>query len=112
MTYKDNYLAIDWSGLKPLEKVRNVDPVSDKRSDLPCPQIMRDIPEYLSPVGSGLITSRSQRRDDLKRHDCVEAPPRKERGYRNERFIRKHNIPLDKVAPSLRDKIAKERTRS
>lgn len=86
-------------------------PIPD-RDEVCCPQVMRDIPEYMSPVGGGLITSRSARREDLKRSGCVEAPPRKERGYRNKRFIQKHNIPLDKVAPSVRDDIAKERARS
>lgn len=66
------------------------------RSEVCCPQVMRDIPEYMSPCGTGLITSRSARREDLKRNDCVEAPPRKKRGYRNARFAAKHGLPLTK----------------
>ena len=66
-----------------------------ERNEVCLPQLMRDIPEYMSPVGSGLITSRSQRREDLKRHDCVEAPPRKRRGYKNARFAAKHGLPLN-----------------
>lgn len=37
--------------------------------------VMRDIPEYRSPLGTGLITSRSHRREDLKRGDCREVDP-------------------------------------
>ena len=42
---------------------------------LPCPTILGDIPEYLSPLGTGLITSRSQRREELKRNNCREVDP-------------------------------------
>lgn len=66
-----------------------------ERDEVCLPQLMRDIHEYMSPVGSGLITSRSQRREDLKRHDCVEAPPRKHRGYKNPAFAKKHGLPLN-----------------
>jgi len=52
------------------------------------PIIMSDIPEYRSPVTGLPITSRSHRREDLKRNDCVEAPPRKKRDYRNEKYAR------------------------
>lgn len=37
--------------------------------------VMRDIPEYRSPLGTGLITSRSHRREDLKRGGCREVDP-------------------------------------
>lgn len=66
-----------------------------ERTEVCCPQLMRDIPEYMSPVGSGLITSRSHRREDLKRHDCVEAPPRKRRGFKNKRFAAKHGLQVN-----------------
>jgi len=39
------------------------------------PMIMRDCPEYRSPLGTGLITSRSHRREDLKRGNCREVDP-------------------------------------
>lgn len=39
------------------------------------PMVMRDIPEYWSPRGTGLITSRSQRREDLKRGNAREVDP-------------------------------------
>lgn len=65
-----------------------------ERGEICAPQVMRDIPEYMSPCGTGLITSRSHRREDLKRNDCVEAPPRKKRGYKNPSFALKRGLPL------------------
>lgn len=52
------------------------------------PQIMKDIPDYRSPIDGRLITSRSHRREDLKRNNCVEVDPPKggSRGYRNPTF--------------------------
>jgi hypothetical protein len=60
-----------------------------------CPMVRGDITEYRSPIDGRLITSRSQRREDLERHDCVEAdPPPHRRGYRNPRFALKRGLPL------------------
>lgn len=39
------------------------------------PTVISDIPEYRSPINGKPITSRSQRRDDLKRSGCVEYEP-------------------------------------
>jgi len=39
------------------------------------PIVVSDIPEYRSPVDGRLITSRSARREDLKRNGCVEYEP-------------------------------------
>lgn len=59
------------------------------------PMIMRDIPEYKSPLGTGLITSRSHRREDLKRNNCREVDPSEYKPrYLNERFARKHGLPF------------------
>lgn len=46
-----------------------------KSSELPCPQVMRDIPEYVSPLGTGVVSSRSQRREEFKRYGCREVDP-------------------------------------
>lgn len=70
--------------------------IPDRNGEICVPQVMRDIDEYLSPCGTGLITSRSSRREDLKRNNCVEAPPRKRRGFKNPRFAAKHGLPLHK----------------
>lgn len=39
------------------------------------PMVMPDIPAYQSPVTGQWVNSRAQRREDLKRHDCVEYEP-------------------------------------
>ena len=42
----------------------------------PCaPRVVSDIPEYRSPIDGKPITSRSHRREDLKRNGCVEWEP-------------------------------------
>jgi len=67
-----------------------------ERKQLACPQIMRDIPEYRSPIDGKPITSRSWRREDLTRNGCVEVEPRrKPRGFKNARFAKKRGLPLN-----------------
>lgn len=68
-----------------------------ERDGVCVPQIMRDIPEYRSPVGDhAMITSRSHQREDLKRHDCVMAPPRKKREIRSPKYRAAHGLkPLE-----------------
>lgn len=39
------------------------------------PTVVSDIPEYRSPIDGRPITSRSARREDLKRNNCVEYEP-------------------------------------
>ena len=60
------------------------------------PQYMPDTPEYASPIDGRMITSRTHRREDLKRNNCVDAGdmPRLNNGFcRNEKFARKHGLP-------------------
>lgn len=47
----------------------------ERAKPVPVPMIISDIPEYRSPVDGRVITSRSERRDDLKRNGCVEYEP-------------------------------------
>ncbi len=47
----------------------------DRAKPVAVPYIMSDIPEYRSPIDGRVIGSRNQRRDDLKRHGCVEYEP-------------------------------------
>lgn len=59
------------------------------------PAVISDIPEYRSPIDGRWITTRSERREDLKRNGCIEIdPPKRPRGYKNERYAKKHNLPL------------------
>lgn len=39
------------------------------------PAVISDIPEYASPIDGRPITSRSARREDMKRNNCVEYEP-------------------------------------
>lgn len=65
-------------------------------SQIRTPQVMRDIPEYRSPIDGKMITSRSYRREDLKANDCVEVdPPKRPRGYKNERFAKKRGLKMN-----------------
>ena len=59
------------------------------------PQVMRDIPEYKSPLGTGWITSRSHRREELKRSGCREVDPSEwKSAYRNPHFAAKRGLPV------------------
>ncbi len=69
------------------------------RSDLPAPTVRSDIAEYRSPVDGKLITSRSQRRDDLRAHGCVEWEPGirqdcTKAGKRDPNWSKKHKKPM------------------
>ena len=67
-----------------------------KREAVAAPIVQSDIADYRSPIDGRLITSRSQRREDLKRNGCVEAEPRPKhkRGCRNPSFAAKRGLPL------------------
>ncbi|WP_287257666.1 hypothetical protein [Mesorhizobium sp.] len=59
------------------------------------PAVISDIPEYASPIDGKMITSRSQRRDDLARSGCVEYEPSlspTKGKLRNKRFCDKHGL--------------------
>jgi hypothetical protein len=61
-----------------------------KRGNFPTPYAAGDIAEYMSPAGGGLITSRSHRREELKRLNCREVDPSErpkggDRGYMHEK---------------------------
>lgn len=77
------------------------DPITNEPMPVPerdgvcCPLVQSDIAEYNSPINGALISSRSSRREDLKRNDCVEIdPPKKPRGYKNPTFARKRGLQL------------------
>lgn len=55
--------------------------------------IMSDIEPYKSPLGTGMITSRTERREELKRNGLREVDPSEFKAqYKNERFMNKHGI--------------------
>lgn len=60
------------------------------------PMVVSDTPDYRSPIDGRLISGRAQRREDLKRNNCVEIdPPARPRGFKNPRFAAKHGLPLN-----------------
>ena len=64
------------------------------RGQICAPTVISDIPEYLSPIDGRPITSRSERREDMKRNDCVEVdPPKRSRHFKNKRFTKRHSLP-------------------
>lgn len=70
-----------------------------ERGEICMPYVAGDIPEYASPVTGKMITSRSHRREDLKRTGCFEVdPPKKKRGIGNPRIAAKYGLPLDEEA--------------
>jgi hypothetical protein len=77
-------------------------PIPDRKGEVCVPAIISDIPDYRSPIDGKMITSRSQRREDLRRNNCVEYEPslvkiHREKGkpvFKNKRFAKKYNLPL------------------
>jgi hypothetical protein len=66
-----------------------------RNAPLALPTIISDIPEYKSPIDGRMITSRSDRRDDLKRNNCVEFEPSMSptKGkYRNKAFCDRRGL--------------------
>ncbi len=52
-----------------------VEPGLQPRSRPAGPMIMRDLPAYKSPLGTGVIEGRAARREDLARGGCREVDP-------------------------------------
>lgn len=64
-----------------------------------------DTPEYISPVTGKPVDGRAARREDLKRHGCIELdPPKKKRGFVNEEFCKRRGLPFDAEAAASRKK--------
>ncbi len=72
---------------------------AERKAGIALPYIISDIPEYTSPIDGNVITSRSQRREDMKRHNCVDA---RELGsptqgkIRNKAFAAKRGLQVSK----------------
>lgn len=59
------------------------------------PHVMSDIPAYQSPIDGRVIGSRSERRDDLKRNNCLDArdfPSATGGKFKNRDFCAKHGL--------------------
>lgn len=77
-----------------------VDPSTDQpmalpeRSGVVMPMVRSDIEPYASPIDGRMITSRSERREDLARNGCVPYEPigNMPKGLKNPRFAKKHGL--------------------
>lgn len=49
------------------------EPMAVPAGPLAAPMITPTMPEYASPIDGRVISTRHERREDLKRNDCVEA---------------------------------------
>lgn len=73
--------------------------VIEKR-EICAPMIISDIEPYRSPVTGEVISGRAARRDDLKKHDAVDAREvhgdtfGKRRGVRTEKWAKRLGLPL------------------
>lgn len=47
----------------------------EKKKPVPVPMVTPAMPEYTSPIDGRPITTRHERREDLKRNNCVEYEP-------------------------------------
>ncbi len=66
-----------------------------RKGALCAPTVLSDIPEYRSPIDGRVIGSRSERRDDLKRNNCVDArdfPSPTKGKFRNEDFCKRRGL--------------------
>ncbi len=48
---------------------------ADRRKPFQAPQLTPTMPEYSSPIDGRMITTRHERREDLKRNNCVPYEP-------------------------------------
>jgi hypothetical protein len=79
-------------------------PVDENASSVVTPMIASDIEPYKSPVDGRVIGSRSARREDLARNNCVPYEPmgNAPKGLTNPKFAAKHNA-MHLLTPEARD---------
>lgn len=83
-----------WNGNNFVDRAGERMPLPE-RAGICAPFVVSDIPEYRSPIDGRVIGSRSSRRDDLKRHNCVEYEPSlspTKGKLKNKRFCEKHGL--------------------
>ena len=75
-----------------------IDPVSGEAMPIPerngicAPQVVPDTPAYASPITGEIIEGRRARREDLTKHNCVEAGDMPKREFRSEKFAKKYGF--------------------
>ena len=76
-----------------------------ERDEVVMPMIASDIEPYKSPIDGRVIGSRSARREDLERNNCVPYEPmgNAPKGLTNPKFAAKHNA-MHLLTPEALDK--------
>lgn len=89
-----------WNGLQFVDKATGEPMDKPYEGQIVCPMVQSDIGEYRSPIDGRLISSRSTRREDLKKNGCVEWEPlnNRPRGLGNPEFARKRGLKVDEAA--------------
>ena len=82
------------------KKTRERMHVPDRGGEISVPMVVSDIPEYRSPVDGKLISSRSTRREDMKKNDCVPWEPISNRpgGIANVRIAQHYGPKVNEAA--------------
>jgi len=70
-----------------------------KRTKICAPMIISDIEPYRSPVSGEYVGGRASKREDLKKHDCVDANELgpsfgRRKGVRSEKWAKRLGLPL------------------
>ena len=70
------------------------------KGEIVAPMVMRDVPEYRSPIDGKLISSRSTQREDMKKNGCVPFEPltNRPRGCGNPKMAAKYGVTFDEAA--------------
>ena len=86
------------------------------RADIAAPMVVRDIPDYRSPVDGKVIGSRSTRREDLKRNGCVEwepgigkGPYKRTPGFVNNPRYAGRGLPLSELGQARLEEMKKQK---
>jgi len=86
-----------WNGQQFVERGSGKPMAKPFAGQIVMPTVISDIPDYRSPIDGKPITSRSQRREDLKRNNCVEwepslSPTKGQRKFKNPDFCAKRGF--------------------
>lgn len=73
--YREGKLLAEYEGDELTYLAPDYEPA--KRSELPAPYFMKDIGEYRSPIDNTMVTTRSQHREHMRKHDVIEVGTQK-----------------------------------
>jgi hypothetical protein len=78
-----------------------VDPDSGQPMDIPergavaLPFFMSDVPAYVSPMSGKTITSRSERREEMRKYNVIEVGDGPARKVKSKEVARKYGVPWE-----------------